>query len=349
MAQKGLNMKVDLLRKQASRREVLRGSVAFAGSALLANLFPATLLHPSAAGNLQQGPAAADLLASMRAKFNAAPVQTQRLADTVTMLSGPGGTVVVLNGPDGKFVVDTFVAPAWPKLKEALDGLGDAPVRYVIDTHWHFDHADNNAPLHAAGATVLAHENTKKRMSEPRDLPVLYRGSDGALAGLHFDPSPADALPQVTFATSYKLQANGETLALQHFAPAHTDTDIYVHFQKANVIQMGDVFFNGMYPYIDPGTGGTITGNIAACDKILSLADNSTKIVPGHGPLGNKADLTKFRDMLVTARDRMQKLKAAGKSAEEVAAEKPFVDLDPAWGRGIINGDQFAQVVYLVL
>jgi cyclase len=349
MAQKGLNMKVNLLRKQASRREVLRGSVAFAGSALLANLFPATLLHASAAGNLQQGPSAADLLASMRAKFNAAPIQTQQLADTVTMLSGPGGTVVVLNGPDGKFVVDTFVAPAWPKLKEALDGLGDAPVRYVIDTHWHFDHADNNAPLHAAGATVLAHENTKKRMSEPHDLPVLYRGSDGALAGLHFDPSPADALPQVTFAASYKMQANGETLALQHFAPAHTDTDIYVHFQKANVIQMGDVFFNGMYPYIDPGTGGTITGNIAACDEILSLADNSTKIVPGHGPLGNKADLTKFRDMLVTARDRVQKLKAAGKSAEEVAAEKPFADLDPVWGTGIINSDQFAQVVYLVL
>jgi cyclase len=349
MAQKGLNMKVDLLRKQASRREVLRGSVAFAGCALLANLFPATLLHASAAGNLQQGTSAADLLASMRAKFNAAPIQTQKLADTVTMLSGPGGTVVVLNGPDGKFVVDTFVAPAWPKLKEALDGLGDAPVRYVIDTHWHFDHADNNAPLHAAGATVLAHENTKKRMSEPHDLPVLYRGSDGALAGLHFDPSPADALPQVTFAASYKLQANGETLALQHFAPAHTDTDIYVHFQKANVIQMGDVFFNGMYPYIDPGTGGTITGNIAACDEILSLADNSTKIVPGHGPLGNKADLTKFRDMLITARDRVQKLKAAGKSAEEVAAEKPLADLDPVWGTGIINSDQFAQVIYLVL
>jgi cyclase len=342
-------MKVNLLRKQASRREVLRGSVAFAGSALLANLFPATLLRASAAGNLQQGPSAADLLASMRAKFNAAPIQTQQLADTVTMLSGPGGSVVVLNGPDGKFVVDTFVAPAWPKLKKALDGLGNAPVKYVIDTHWHFDHTDNNAPLHAAGATVLAHENTKKRMSEAHDLPVLYRGSDGALAGLHFDPSPADALPQVTFAASYKLQANGETLALQHFAPAHTDTDIYVHFQEANVIQMGDVFFNGMYPYIDPGTGGTITGNIDACDEILSLADNDTKIVAGHGPLGNKADLTKFRDMLVTARDRVQKLKAAGKSAQEAAAEKPFADLDSNWGRGIINSDQFVQVVYLVL
>jgi len=328
---------------------MLRDSVTMAGSALLAHLFPATLLRASAAGYAQQAPSAADLLASIRARFNAAPIQTQKLADNVTMLSGPGGSVVVLNGPDGKFVVDTFVAPAWPKLKEALDGLGNAPVKYVIDTHWHFDHTDNNAPLHAAGATVLAHENTKKRMSEPHDQPVLYRGADGALADLHFDPSPAEALPQQTFADSYKLQANGETLALQHFAPAHTDSDIYVHFQKANVISMGDTFFNGMYPYIDPGTGGKITGMINAADKILSLADSYTKIVAGHGPLGNKADLTKSRDMLITSRDRIQKLKSAGKSVQEAVAEKPFADLDSVWGKGIINSDQFVQIVYLTL
>ncbi len=342
-------MKFNLLQKQTSRREMLRGSVTLAGSAFLAHLFPGTLLRASAAGYAQQAPSAADLVASMRAKFNAAPIQTQKLADNVTMLSGPGGTVVVLNGPDGKFVVDTFVAPAWPRLKQALDGVGKAPVKYVIDTHWHFDHTDNNAHLRAAGATVLAHENTKKRMSEPHDQPVLYRGTDGALHDLHFDPSPAEALPQQTFHDSYKLQANGETLALQHFAPAHTDTDIYVHFQKANVIQMGDTFFNGMYPYIDPGTGGKISGMIAAADKILSLAGNDTKIVAGHGPLGNKADLTKSRDMLITSRDRVQKLKSAGKSAEEAVAEKPFADLEPVWGKGIINGDQFVQVVYLAL
>ena len=342
-------MKFNLLQKQASRREMLRGSAALAGSAFLAHLLPATPLRACAAGYAQQAPSAADLVASMRAKFNAAPIQTQNLADNLTMLSGPGGSVVVLNGPDGKFVVDTFVAPAWPKLKKALDGIDNAPVKYVIDTHWHFDHTDNNAHLHAAGATVLAHENTKRRMSEPHDLPVLYRGPDGALHDLHFDPSPAEALPQQTFPDSYKLQANGETLALQHFAPAHTDSDIYVHFQKANVIQMGDTFFNGMYPYIDPGTGGKITGMIAAADKILSLADNDTKIVAGHGPLGNKADLTKSRDMLVTSRDRVQKLKSAGKSAQEAVAEKPLADLEPVWGKGIINGDQFVQIVYLTL
>jgi cyclase len=342
-------MKFNFPRKQTSRREMLRDAVTLAGSAVLAHLLPTKLLRASAAGYAQKAPSPADLLANMRARFNAAPIQTQKLADNLTMLSGPGGSVVVLNGPDGKFVVDTFVAPTWPKLKEALDGLGNAPVKYVIDTHWHFDHTDNNAPLHAAGATILAHENTKKRMSEPHDLEVLYRGTDGVLASLHFDPSPAEALPQQTFAASYTLQANGETLALQHFAPAHTDTDIYVHFHKASVIQMGDVFFNGMYPYIDAGTGGTITGNIAACDKILSLAGNNTKIVPGHGPLGNKAGLTKFRDMLVTARDRVQKLKSAGKSAREAVAEKPLADLDSIWGKGIIHTDQFVEVVSLAL
>jgi cyclase len=341
-------MKFNLLQKQISRREMLRGSTTLAGSAFLAHVLPTTLLHASAPGYGQQTPSA-DLLASMRAKFNAAPLETQRLAENVVMFSGPGGSVVVLNGPDGKVVVDTFVAPAWPRLKEALDGLGNAPVKLVIDTHWHFDHTDNNAPLHAAGATVLAHENTKKRMLEPHDLPVLYRAPNGTLAGLHFDPSPVEALPQQTFADGYKLQANGETLALQHVPAAHTDTDIYVHFEKANVIQMGDLFFNCMYPYIDPSTGGKIAGVIAAADKILSLAGNDTKIVAGHGPLGSKADLTKFRDMLVTSRDRVEKLKSAGKSAQESVAEKPFADLDPIWGDGIINSEQWVQIVYLTL
>jgi cyclase len=342
-------MKSSFLQKQTSRRDILRGSVTLTGSALLAHLFPAALIDASAAGQARQSLSPADLLASMRAKFNGVPIEAQKLAHNVTMFDGPGGAVAVLNGPDGKFVVDTFVAPAWPRLKMALDGLGNAPVKYVIDTHWHFDHTDNNAPLHAEGSTILAHENTKKRMSEPHDLPVLYRGPDGALAGLHFDPSPVEALPEKTFAASDKLQANGETLALQHVAPAHTDSDIYVHFQEANVILMGDRFSNGMYPYIDPGTGGKITGMIAAADKILSLAGKDTRIVAGHGPLGNKADLTKSRDMLVTSRDRVQKLKSAGKSALEAVAENPFADLDPVWGKGINNSDQWVQIVYLTL
>src|SRR6202051_1057756 len=179
-------MKFSFLQKQTSRREMLLGSATLAGSAFLAHLFPPTLLRASAAGYAQEAPSPADLLASFRAQFNAVPMETQKLADNVTMFDGPGGAVVVLNGPDGKFVVDTFVAPAWPRLKEALDALGNAPVKYVINTHWHFDHTDNNGNLHAAGAAVLAHENTKARMAEPHDSALLYRGADGALAGLHF-------------------------------------------------------------------------------------------------------------------------------------------------------------------
>jgi len=323
--------------KQSTRREMLRNSAAFAGSALLAQLFPASLLSAGVPGFQQQAATApTDRLSAMRAQMGATPIQAQPLAENLTLLSGPGGNVVVLNGPDGKVVVDTFLLPAWPKLKETLDGLGNAPLKTVIDTHWHFDHTDNNANLHAAGATVLAHENTKTRMAEPHD---------SALLGLHIPASAADALPQQTFNASEKLQANGEIVMLQYFQPAHTDTDIYTHFQKANVIHMGDTFFNGFYPVIDFSTGGRIEGIIVAAGKILSLADNKTKIVPGHGPLGNKADLTKSRDMLVVARDRVQKLKTAGKSADEIVASKPLADLEPVWG-GMLGGDVFVRMIY---
>jgi cyclase len=334
-------MSSDFFQKHTTRRELLRGSATLAGGAFLAQLFPGSLLRAAVSGDaLQTSAPAADPVAAARARMAAVPIQSQKLADNLTLLSGPGGNVVVLNGPDGKFIVDTFVSPAWPKLKETLDGLGNAPLRFVIDTHWHFDHTDNNAVLRAAGATVLAHENTKKRMSGAQDIPIL---------GLHFPPSPADALPQQTFTSSYKLQANGETLALQYFSPAHTDSDVYVHFEKANVIHMGDTFFNGMYPFMDAGTGGKINGMIAAADKALSLADNSTKIVPGHGQLGNKADLTKSRDMLATARDRVQKLRSAGKSAQEAVATKPLADLDATWAKGMLSSDLFVQVIYLTL
>src|SRR5438552_2776031 len=146
---------------------------------------------------------------------------------------------------------DTFLMPAWPKLKETLDGLGNAPLKTVIDTHWHFDHTDNNANLHAAGATVLAHENTKTRMAEPHDSAVL---------GLHVPASPADALPQKTFGTSQKLQVDGEIVMLQYFQPAHTDTDIYIHFQKANVIHMAILFLTACTRSSTRAPAGKSTG-----------------------------------------------------------------------------------------
>jgi cyclase len=324
--------------KFMTRREMLRASAALAGGALAARFYPAPLVHAATPAFPQQ--AAVDQLAAMRAQFGGAPIQPQKLTDSITMLSGPGGNVVVLNGADGKLMGDTFVMPAWPHLKEALDNIGKAPIKTAIDTHWHFDHADNNASLRGAGATLIAHENTKKRMSETHTLAVL---------NLTFSPSPAEALPQHTFKQARKIAMNGESVSLVHIPPAHTDSDIYVHFEKANVLQSGDVFFNGFYPYIDSGTGGSVSGMIAGATKLLAVADNDTKIVPGHGPLGNKADLMKYRDMLSTVRERLQKLKSAGKTVQEAVAAKPLDDLDPVWGKAFFNSDAFIQIAYPAL
>jgi glyoxylase-like metal-dependent hydrolase (beta-lactamase superfamily II) len=218
-----------------------------------------------------------------------------------------------------------------------LASIGATPVKTVIDSHWHFDHTDNNGSLHAAGASILAHANTQKRMSESHTLAVL---------GMHFPPSPVGARPQQIFQQTHKLSANGQSLLLTHLAPAHTDTDISIHFQEANVLHTGDVFFNGFFPYIDQGTGGSLAGMIASSGKLLTMVDSGTKIVPGHGALGSKADLAKFHDMLTNVQTRFQKLKSAGKSLQEAVAAKPLADLDPVWGKGNFNGDAFVQIAY---
>jgi len=309
---------------------------AMGAGALVDGLIPRQLARAATGRAAQQQ----DPLAARRAQLGAIPIQAQPLAENLTLLSGPGGNVVVLRGPEGLVVVDTFVAPAWTKLQESLKALGSAPVKFVIDTHWHFDHTDNNAPLRALGATLVAHENTRLRMTQPHHLAVLE---------LDFPPSPAAALPQRVFQDGYKLEANGERLAVTHVPPAHTDTDVIVRFEQANVLHTGDVFFNGRYPFIDGSTGGTIDGMIAGAGRLLDLADSDTKIVPGHGPLSNKAGLAKYRDMLFTAGDRVRKLKASGKSLEEAIAAKPFADLDADWGKGTFTGDAFVKVVYLTL
>jgi len=332
-------MNSDPTRKFFTRREMLQAAAGLTGAALAARFYPSALVQAASSSFPPQAPAG-DPVAAMRAQFGGAPIMPTKLTDSITLLMGPGGNVVVLSGADGKLLGDTFVQPAWPRLKDALDTIGKTPIKTAIDTHWHFDHSDNNASLRAAGATLVAHENTKKRMSESHTLAVL---------NLTFPPSPADALPQQTFAQNHKVMMNGETVSLVHVPPAHTDSDIYIHFEKANVLQTGDIFFNGMFPYIDNGTGGSVSGTIAGATKLLAVADNNTKIVPGHGPLGTKADLTKYRDMLTTVRDRLQKLKASGKSVQEAVAAKPIDDLDAVWGKGLFNSATFIQIAYPAL
>jgi cyclase len=333
-------MDSDDMSKRATRREILQATRALAGGWALSHVFPKALAGATPRFAQKAVAAGADALAAARARFGKVPIESVKLSENLTLLRGPGGNVVVLNGKDGKLLVDTFTQLAWDRFNKALDEIGKAPVKIAIDSHWHWDHTDNNANVRGAGATLIAHENTLKRLSETHDLDVI---------GLHFDPSPENALPQKTFKESYQMNFSGEHVALGHIAPAHTDSDIYIHFQKANVLHMGDVFFNGIYCYIDRETKGSIAGMIAGATKMLAMVDNETKIVPGHGPLGNKADLRAFRDMLVTARARVQKLKFSGKTLEQAVAAKPLNDLDPVWGKGVLTSDAFVHVVYTTL
>lgn len=271
----------------------------------------------------------------MRAQMAATPIESTPLMNIMTLFSGPGGNVIVQHGLDGKVVVDTFVQGAFAGLKQRLDAMGPIPILFAIDTHWHFDHADNNESFRQGGAAIIAHANTAKRLSEPHDL-----------LGMHFNPAPAAALPAETFAQTHQLRLNNEYIEMGYFQPAHTDTDIYVQFVLAEVLHLGDTFFNGMYPFIDAGTGGNIKGMIAAADQALRMAGPKAKIVPGHGALAGREALLKYRDMLVTVHDRVQKLKAAGRTGKEVVAAKPTADLDPAWGTGFIQPDVFVSMVY---
>jgi len=276
----------------------------------------------------------------MRAQMGAVPLQTLKLRDNLTMLYGPGGNMVALNGSDGKVLVDSSFLTVAPKLKQALDDLGPVPLKILINTHWHFDHTDGNAPMHEAGATIVAHENTRKRLSSPQDLQAM---------GMHFPAAPPDAWPEITFADKIKLYFGNEELALSYVPPAHTDTDILIRYEKGNVVHMGDIWFNGMYPFIDAGTGGNINGMILAAGAGINLVDADTKIVPGHGPMGDRAALVRYRDMLTIVRDRVQILKNGGKSAAETVAAKPTADLDAAWGNGFMKPDVFVKIVYSTL
>jgi len=313
-----------------NRRAFLRATGTLTSGALLLRYAPAGLLEAAAA---QATP-----LDARRAQIGAAPIETTRLAERLVMLSGPGGNVVVLHGPGGKVVVDGFVQPAWGRLKAALDALDDRPIKSMIDTHWHFDHADNNANFRSAGAGVIAHENTGKRLMQPHDL-----------LGMHFDPSPSAALPTQTFPAKLTLQLNGEVIYLSHVAPAHTDTDIFVHYTKADVLHMGDVFFNGFYPFIDASTGGNINGMIGGAAQALQVTGAKTKIVPGHGPLGSRGSLEAYHYMLTAIRDRVEKEKKAGKTLAEVQAAKPSAEFDAMWGKGMMAPDAFVALVYNTL
>lgn len=265
------------------------------------------------------------------------PITTTKLYDNVYALQGAGGNMALQTGKDGLVLIDSSFSTAVPKLKEAIAAISKDAPDALINTHWHYDHTDGNEGMHAAGFSIFAHQKTRERMATPQSIAFFH---------IEMPASPDAALPSITFTDSMQAWHNGDSLDLVHFDPAHTDTDIYIHFHKANVLHVGDIWFNGFYPFIDEATGGRIGGMVDASQKALAVADNNTKIIPGHGPLGGKADLQRYHDMLSAVRDKVAALKAAGASEQEAIAKKPTADFDAAWGKAMFNGDVFTGIVY---
>jgi glyoxylase-like metal-dependent hydrolase (beta-lactamase superfamily II) len=264
-------------------------------------------------------------------------ITRQRLADGVYMLQGSGGNIGVSAGSDGVFIIDDQYAPLTEKVKAAVRGLSTAPIRFVINTHWHGDHTGGNENLARDGTLIVAHENVRKRMSVEQFI---------AAFNARVAPKPAAALPVVTFTDAVTFYLNGDTVDVLHVKAAHTDGDAIIHFRKANVIHTGDTFFNGFYPFIDASTGGSLDGMIGAADQALDLADDQTRIIPGHGPVATRADLKAFRDMLATVRVRLARAKIQGLTAEQVMNANLLADLDSTWGKGFLTPAQFLAVAY---
>jgi cyclase len=281
--------------------------------------------------------ACAPLSALAQQDFSKVVIKTEKLAEGVWMLTGAGGNIGVSAGADGVFMIDSQYAPLTDKIKAAIVGLSAQPVRFLFNTHFHGDHVGGNENLGKTGTVIVAQDNVRKRMSSEQFMKAFNQ---------KVPPSPAAALPLVTFVDSLSFHVNGDDIEAFHVPPAHTDGDAIVYFRKANVLHMGDTFFNGMYPFVDLSSGGTIAGMIGACDRGLSMGDAATKIIPGHGPSGNKADLKAFRDMLVATRDAVAPLVKAGKTLDEAKAAKPTAALDEKWGKGFLKPDVWVSIVY---
>ncbi len=265
-------------------------------------------------------------------------IETTYVAGSIYMLVGQGGNIGLSIGDDGPFLIDDQFAPLTEKIKVAIAALTDGDVKFVLNTHWHGDHTGGNENLGEAGTIIVAHENVRERMSTDQFLELFNQA---------VPPSPDAALPSITFTDGATFHWNGETIRARHIEHAHTDGDAVIFFERANVFHMGDTFFNGMYPFIDVSSGGSIHGMIASAERVMSMATSSSRIIPGHGPLAGIEELRVYRDMLVTARDRIQTLMNDGLTEEEIIRRAPMADFDDLWGQGFINPEQFVRLTYL--
>ena len=270
-------------------------------------------------------------------RFAGVEIQTTQVVPGIYMLVGQGGNIGVSTGTDGVFMIDDQFAPLTDKITAAVAALSDQPIRFLINTHWHYDHTGGNENLGNQGVLIVAHDNVYERMSRDTEIAAFNTIVPAA---------PEAALPVITFNDNVTFRLNGEEISVVHYRNSHTDGDSVIHFRNANVIHTGDIWFNGFYPFIDVSSAGSIDGIISSVKTLLGLADDNTRIIPGHGPLGDKQGLQGYLEMLETVRDRMNKLIAEGKSLEEIIELKPNADYDVALGSGFINPDKFLQILY---
>jgi cyclase len=312
-----------------SRRSFLRTSTFLLGGAAIASALSEKLFAQDDAARIAE-----------LNKMLSGVIQVTKLSGNVSMLTGSGGNIGILTGRDGKLIVDSGVSTAAAGVLQALSQVDEKPLKYLVNTHWHFDHTGGNVAFHDAGAAILAHKNTRERLSHPQYVELLK---------VHVPVAAAAALPTRTLTDAFTLYHDDEEVALQSVKPAHTDTDLFVYFKQADVIHAGDLFFNGMYPLIDYSSGGNINGTVDAMATILAVARDSTKIIPGHGPLASKSDLATAHDVLAKVRDRVAAARQAGKGLPEVVAAKPSAEFDEKWGKGIIAPDTLVTVIYNTL
>lgn len=275
--------------------------------------------------------------ASAQDRFADVQIQVTPIRDGLALLTGEGGNIVASVGADGTFIIDDQYAQLSDKIRAALATLGDQPVRFILNTHFHGDHTGGNQNFGAAGAVIVAQDNVRERMSRDQFLQTFKRDLKAA---------PPAALPLVTFSDGLSLHLNGQDVRAIHVAHAHTDGDALVWFEQAKVLHMGDLYFNGLYPFIDVDAGGSIHGMIAGVQRALAMIDDRVIVVPGHGPLSNSAELKRYGEMLVVLRDRIAALKAQGKSLQQAIQAKPSAEYDAALGGKFISPELLVELIY---